>query len=121
MSADNHARTPLDGVIALLFTLLAVGLAYWLWYDVDPLLRALKGVLGNFLTGFLGDLRLVVKVAAVFLLVSIAGLALDHGSTQYRMTRVVAIGLLALLVVALLRYGTFFSKTVVPVFKSFFS
>lgn len=114
MSAGSHARTPFHGASALLFTLLAVGLAYWLWQDLDQLLRLLKGSVGDFLR----DLRLVVKVLAVFLLVSVAGLALDHDGAQSRVKRVVAIGLLVLLAVALLRHGTFFTKTIVPALKS---
>ncbi|MEM8838152.1 MAG: hypothetical protein AAGE89_08675 [Pseudomonadota bacterium] len=101
-------------VISALFTLIICGLAYWVWQDVRPILRPLKGDVASLFK----NLNLVTNTLALFVFVTIAGFVFDKAGARYMATRIIMFGVLCGLVAGLYFYGNFLEKQVLSLFTA---
>lgn len=115
MSTAARPISVLSFVLSVVLTLLVVGLAYWLWQDVKPLLRPLKGDWWRLLK----DVQILTNVLGIFALVTVAGFVFDKAGAQSILTRLIMLAVLLVIIGSLVRYGSFFEKQIEPHLASY--
>lgn len=111
MASKIKSFTPRGVAISVVFTTIIAGLSYWLWQDVAPVLRPLRGDGW----GFLKDLRFIVNLGSVLALVTIASLVFDNDESVSRLKRVIFLIIIVFLSLYLVREGRFFKQKIEPV------
>lgn len=116
MSAGVKPFSAKHLAVSVALTALIVGLCYWLWQDVKPVLRPLKGEGW----AFVKDLRFFASMLAVFALVTTAGFLMDRSGAASMKTRIIAGCIIGVVVIGLFVYGTFLEKQLWPALTSLF-
>lgn len=100
--------------ISILITAIIVGLSYWIWQDIKPLLRPFKGDVW----ALLKDLRILVNIMALFAVLTIVGYVVDRSGSASFITRIVMFAVMLVVVGVLIRNGTFFKKEIEPTLQT---
>lgn len=110
MASQTYQFSLFGFVKAVFFTALVAGLSYWLWQDVKPLLRPLKGDVWSLVK----DLNILVNGAGLFVLVTAASLIFDRAGAKSIVGRLVGLLVVVGVIAGLVLYGRYYSKEIMP-------